>query len=108
VVGNPFQFVLDLQYVVTDEPIDVVAVLIAFALSDLWKNHLRWSNFTSCEDIISVGEGRSAPLDRMSYIATHNWHEIIPMPAKVIVAVERSNTRTPLRLCSCGHWCLGL
>ena len=67
-VGNPFQFVPGLQYVVTDEdkPIDVVAVLIVFASSDLWKNHLRRSNLATCEDIISTEESRSAPPDRMS------------------------------------------
>ena len=35
-----------------------VVILIEFASSETWRDHLRASNFISCEDIVSTDEGR--------------------------------------------------
>jgi hypothetical protein len=63
-VGDPFQFTPDLPpqdgpTTATEyEPMRTAVLLIKFASSDLWRDHLRPSNFTSCEEIISTEEGR--------------------------------------------------
>jgi hypothetical protein len=64
-VGDPFQFTPDLPpqngqpTTATDyEPMRTAVLLIKFASSDLWRDHLRPSNFTSCEEMISTEEGR--------------------------------------------------
>jgi hypothetical protein len=64
-VGDPFQFTPDLPpqdgqpTTATDyEPMRSAVLLIKFASSDLWQDHLRPSNFTSCEEMISTEEGR--------------------------------------------------
>ena len=67
-VGDPFQFPdlplqdgkpVDLPY---DDPMKVMAALIEFALSDLWRNHLRRSNFTSFEEMVSTWDGKRTAL----------------------------------------------
>lgn len=64
-VGDPFQFIPDLPpqdgQSTTRAPYDpmwTTILLIEFASSDIWRNHLRRSNFTSCEEVISTEEGR--------------------------------------------------
>lgn len=64
-VGDPFQFIPDLppqdSQSMTRAPYDpmwTTILLIEFASSDIWRNHLRHSNFTSCEEVISTEEGR--------------------------------------------------
>jgi len=72
-VGDPFQFPdLPLQ---DGKPVDVsyynptvvAAVLIGFASSDLWRNRVRRSNFTSLEEIVSTWDGKKATLERITY-----------------------------------------
>ena len=74
-VGDPFQFPdLPLQ----DGPVDppdydpavATAVLIEFASSDLWRNHLQHSNFTS-EEIASTSDGKKAALGWMLEMGSH-------------------------------------
>jgi len=71
-VGDPFQFP---DFLLQDgKPIDVpfyspkmvAAVLIGFASSDLWRNHLRRSNFTSLEEIVSTWDGKRTVLKCMA------------------------------------------
>ena len=95
-VGDPFQFTSDPppqdgQPVFTAyyEPMMVLVVLIEFASSDLWQNHLRRSNFTSCEEVVSTEEGKRAALKWMLYVATHSWLEFLCTPAKVTRAIGR-------------------
>jgi len=72
-VGDPFQFPdfplqdgkpVDLPYY---NPTVAAAVLIGFASSDLWRNCLRRSNFTSLEETVSTWDGKKAALERMAY-----------------------------------------
>ena len=94
-VGDPFQFpnlpLWDGQPMVMAgyEPMMTVILLIEFASSDLWQNHLCHSNFTSCEEIMSTGEGRRAALKCMWDLITHSRSELLRTPVKMIVAIER-------------------
>jgi len=72
-VGDPFQS-LDLPLqdgkpvdVLYYDPMMVATVLIRFASSDLWRNHLQRSNFTSLEEITSTWDGKKAALEYMTY-----------------------------------------
>jgi len=49
------------------DPTMVAAVLIGFASSDLWRKHLRRSNFTSFEEIVSTWDGKKATLERIAH-----------------------------------------
>ena len=66
VVGDPFQFIPDplpqeQQSTPTTsyEPMRTAVLLIEFASSDLWRDYLRLSNFSSCEELISTNEGKA-------------------------------------------------
>ena len=95
-VGDPFQFnsnypLKDGQPVFTTdyEPMMSVVVLIEFASSDLWRNHLRRPNFASCEEVVSTEEGKKSILKWMLEVATHSWLEFLHTPAKVTAATRR-------------------
>jgi len=94
-VGDPFQFLdpplQDGQPVdmVDYKPIRSAIVLIGFASSDLWRNHLRHSNFTSCEEVLSTEEGRRAALEFIFDMITFLWPEFLCSPAKIIAAIRR-------------------
>jgi len=88
-VGDPF-FVPDGQYM--DEagyrPMMVAVILIQLASSDLWRDHLNRSNFTSCEEIVSTKEGRETALERMFYVETYTGSEF-HTPAKITATMRR-------------------
>jgi len=72
-VGDPFQSPdlplqdgrpVDLRYY---NPMMIAAILIGFASSDLWRNRLRRSNFTSLEEIVSTWDGKKATLERIAH-----------------------------------------
>jgi len=94
-VGDPFQFPdLPLQggeLVVTVDykPMKVVVDLIEFASADLSRNHLRRSNFISCEEILSTEKGRRTALSSMLHVAAYSWLELLHTPAKIIAAIKR-------------------
>jgi len=90
-VGDPFQFTLNGEPVVTTDykPMKSAVVLIEFASSNLWRNHLRRSNFTSCEDILSTEEGRKTALNDMLNMAIYTWPTFLHTPAKIIAAIRR-------------------
>jgi hypothetical protein len=94
-VGDPFQFPdLPRQFGQPGsaddyEPMMTVAVLIEFASSDLWRDHLRFSNFTSCEEFVSTKEGRRAALRNMLDTATYVWSAFLCTPAKITMAIRR-------------------
>ena len=46
-------------------PIRAVVILITLASSDLWRNHLHPSNFTTCEEFLSTREGKSIAITDM-------------------------------------------
>ena len=67
-------------------PMSVATILIELASSDLWRSHLRRSNFVSCEEVISTAEGRKSAFECLKY-ATKPW-PFLCTPAKVISAIE--------------------
>ena len=96
VVGDPFHFPSlpfqdrDPFDEVYDEPWPwkATVVLIEFASSDLWRNHLRLSNFTSCEEALSTEEGRRRALRFMFDAAIQSRQELLCTPAKIIAAIR--------------------
>ena len=95
-VGDPFQSTSDspLQdgpsaFAADYAPMMAVVILIEFASSDVWRNHLHRSNFASCEDVVSTEEGKRDALKWMLEVATHSWLEFLHTPAKVATATRR-------------------
>jgi hypothetical protein len=94
-VGDPFQFTPDPPPqdekpvgTANYKPMMAVVVLIEFASSDLWWNHLHRSNFTSCEEAVSTEEGRRTALKCMLDTATHSWQNFLCTPTKIITAIR--------------------
>ena len=94
-VGDPFQFLdLPLQ---DGKPVDppnydpmmAMAVLLEFASSDPWRNHLRRSHFTTFEEMISTGDGKRTVHTRMLEIATHLFPEFLCTAAKISMVIGR-------------------
>ena len=96
-VGDPFLFVQDdplsdrptLLWRANYEPIGVAVILIEFASSELWQNHLRPSNFTTCEEFLSTEEGRRTAIKTMLDVATGPWPEFLCTATKVASAITR-------------------
>ena len=96
-VGDPFHLPLEpfqdqrgeLERTVHYSPMEAVIVLIGFASSDLWRNHLRPSNFASCEDFVSTEEGRKFALRLMFLTASAERPEFLCTPAKTATAIRR-------------------
>ena len=91
-VGDPFHFsdrALQDGKPANYKPTMAVVVLIEFASSDLLRNHLRRSNFTSYEETLSTAEGRRTALISMFDTATHSCPEFLCTPAKVNTAIKR-------------------
>ena len=93
-VGDPFHFpdlpLQDGQPVVTADynPIHAAVILIGFASSDLWRNHLRRLNFASCEEELTTDEGRRDALRWVFDIAAYEWPEFLSTPAEIIAAIR--------------------
>ena len=94
-VGDPFQFTPDIpledgQPVFTPnyKPMMVVVVLLEFASSDLWRDHLQYSNFASCEEIVSTREGKESALKWMLRVATRSWFEFLHTTVKITAAIR--------------------
>jgi len=95
-VGDPFQSISDppLQdgqpaFTANYEPMMAAVVLIGLASSDLWQNHLRHSNFTSCEKTVSTEEGKRTALKWMLDEATCSWLKFLHTPARITTATRR-------------------
>ena len=95
-VGDPFQSapdtpLQDKEHVFTNEyePMRVAIVLIEFASSGLWREHLRPSNFASCEGVASTVDGKKSVFDYMQRAADGFWPQFLCTPAKIITAIER-------------------
>jgi len=94
-VGDPFQFpdhsIPDGQSVgmANYKPMEAAVILIEFTSSDLWRNYLHRSNFSSCEETLSTEEGKRTALSHMFDTAIHSWSEFLCTPAKVIAAIKR-------------------
>ena len=68
------------------DPMMAVVVLIEFASSDLWRNHLPPSSFGSCERFVLTEEGKRTALRCMDEAATHEW--FLSTPQKVTAAIR--------------------
>ena len=94
-VGDPFQFpsdppLPDEQTAFVDyHPMRAVVVLIEFASSDLCRNHLRHSNFASCEEIMSTEAGKRTALRLMLTVAAHSWPKFLHTPAMITAVTNR-------------------
>ena len=96
-VGDPFIFtedtsLLDQQTRLSEtnyEPIFAAIILIEFASSDLWRNHLHPSNFTTCEAFMSTEEGKKTAVGRMFSAVSTSWPKLLCTTAKVVTAIER-------------------
>ena len=94
-VGDPFEYPdLPLQNgqpvaVANYSPMEVVVILIGFASSDLWRNHLRRSNFASCEEILSTDEGRRDALRSVFDTANFERPDFLRTPVEIIAAISR-------------------
>ena len=92
-VGDPFQSTPDSilqgnqlakgKY----NPMNVAATLIELASSDLWRSHLRRSNFASCEEVISTPEGMESVFQYLKDATTPR--PFLSTPARIISAIER-------------------
>jgi len=91
VVGDPFQPIPEGQPAdkADYESMMVTVVLIEFASSDLWRDHLHPSNFTSCERTTSTENGRRGILKCMFDAATSSRSDLLCTPARMIAAVGR-------------------
>ena len=92
-IGDPLLFsdlpLQDGQVVLANyKPMMAMVLLIEFASSDLWRSHLCYSNFTSCEEFLSTEEGRSTAVRSMLDMAIHSWSEFLCTPAKIITAIR--------------------
>ena len=86
-VGDPFQcegLPLD-GY----SPIVVVEILIEGASSDLWRDHLCRSNFTSYEVMTSTEDGRRTALAHMLDTAINSRTMFLSTPAKITAGIRR-------------------
>ena len=94
-VGDPFQFSPDLpprdgQLNATADynPISSMALLIEFAGSDLWRDHLRPSNFAFCEEVTSTEMGRSHIFQGMFEWTMNSRTEHLGSATKVVSALR--------------------
>jgi hypothetical protein len=94
-VGDPFKFPdLPLQ---DGEPVNppnfnpamATVVLVEFASSDLWRNHLRPSNFASFEEVASTWDGKRTALADMLIKTVGQWPEFLRTAAKTVMAIKR-------------------
>jgi len=94
-VADPFRFPrLPLQdgkpaYPADYDPTMVIAVLIEFAPLGLWRNHLRRSNFTSFEKMVSTSDDKRIALGCMIGMATKTLPEFLCTATKITAAIRR-------------------
>ena len=93
-IADPFQFPhLPIQngkpaYPTDYDPTIVIAVLIEFASSGLWQNHLCHSNFTSFEEMVSTSDGKRITLGCMIRMETETLLEFLCTAMKSTVAIR--------------------
>lgn len=95
-LGDPFHFSAtlhsDTEYSPTVqvmyEPMDTAILLIEFASSDLWRDHLRPLNFSSCEEMVSTAWGRHLASNCMLNKKTCFRGEPLDTPARLVAAIR--------------------
>ena len=70
------------------EPTDAAVLLIEFASSELWQNHLDSSNFTTCEEFLST-EGKRTVVEHMLKSPLPPWLKPLCRATTVVVAIRR-------------------
>jgi len=96
-LGDPFHFSAtfpsDTEHThtvqVMYEPMDTAILLIDFASSDLWREHLRPSNFSSCEEIVSTAWGRHLASNCMLNKRICFRGEPLDTPTRLVTAIRR-------------------
>jgi hypothetical protein len=96
-LGDPFHFSADLPsdaeqfpaVQVVYEPMDTAILLIEFASSELWRDHLHPLNFSSCEEIVSTGGGRYLASNCMLHKEMYLGGEFLDTPTKLVTAIKR-------------------
>jgi len=95
-VGDPLQFNPDLppqdgqpMGAVEYKPMMAAVILIELASSDLWRNHLHRSNFTSCEEITSTEEGRRSAHSCRFKTAAASVREFFCTLVKIVATIRR-------------------
>ena len=95
-VGDPFQFTPDLppqdgqpEVTTVYDPISSMPLLIEFAGSDLWRGHLRPSNFISCEKFASTEQGRGLVFRGMLEWGSNSQTEPLDSTTKLVSALGR-------------------
>ena len=85
-VGDPFLHGA-LPVHVNRDSMKTVITLIELASSDLWRNHLRSSNFASFEELVSTDNGKRTVLAHISDMVAHTRPEFLCTFSKVTTAV---------------------
>ena len=96
-VGDPFLFTRDISpldrraepFRPDYEPTDAAVLLIEFASSELWQNHLDSSNFTTCEKFLSTEEGKRTVIEHMLKTPVPPRLKPLCRATKVVVAIRR-------------------
>ena len=95
-VGDPFQFAPEAplrdgeqMYMRGYEPLKVAVVLVGFASSTPWRDHLCHSNFTTCEEAASTVEGKMSAFRFMQQVAGSSRGQFLSPPARILTAIER-------------------
>ena len=96
-VGDPFLFTEDTSLLDRGsqllegkyKPFYTAVLLIEFASSNLWRDHLHPSNFTTCEAFMSTEEGKKTTAGRMFSVVSRSWPRLLGTTAKVVAAIER-------------------
>lgn len=93
-VGDPFQLpdppLLDGEPLGAGyDPNMAAVVLIEFASSDIWRDHLRRPNLASYEAILSTSEGKRAALGSMLDVVRDKWPEFLRTATKIAMAIRR-------------------
>ena len=92
-VGDPFKFpdlpLQDGKPVPSHyQPMIIAVILIEFASSGLWRNHLRHSNFASCEEAVSTWEGKRSAFRCMLEMEQNIWPELLCTATKIGMAIR--------------------
>ena len=94
-VGDPFVFAEDTYLLDRKtrllgpyyQAFGAAVILIGFASSNLWRNYLHPSNFTTCEEFLSTEEGKKTTIKHMLHAQFRL--ELLRTAAKVVAAIER-------------------
>lgn len=86
-VGDPFTFPLVISADAARlgyEPMAAAVLLIKMLSSDLWRDHARYSNFSTCESVVSTVQGRGLALTCIGKLMV-----FLGSPQDVITVIRR-------------------